>query len=179
MKFGCKKALASVLCYACNKYGHNQADCPEAKYGALKVTPYKKARKTSKVRERSLIPPPSEELMKSIHAPGIKKDNEAKEAPKENKNQQGTILDDCFDNESSDDEDYIPLSEEEEMDDNMDEEMESIISENSLTHLNEDVNMSDTEHKSVTERPLSQQNILLNIPSSPSGVSPHNPTNNQ
>jgi hypothetical protein len=72
-KLGCKKALASVLCYTCDKYGHKQVDCPEAKYDALKANPYKKARKTSKIRERSLIPPSSEELMKSIHAPSIKR----------------------------------------------------------------------------------------------------------
>jgi hypothetical protein len=109
-----------------------------------------------------------------------------KKAPKENKNQQDVILDECFDKESSDDEDYTPLSEEEEMDDNMDEEMEPVISESSLTHLNEDVNMSDTEHKPKAERLLPQQkstvmqqDILLSIPSSPSGVSPRNPINIQ
>jgi hypothetical protein len=82
MKFDCKKALANVLYYICDKYGHKQVDCLEAKYGTLKVNPCKEARKIPKVRKRSLIPPPSKELMKSTHTPGVKKDKEAKKAPK-------------------------------------------------------------------------------------------------
>jgi hypothetical protein len=60
--------------------------------------------------------------MKSMYAPGGKKDKQAKEVsmervePQDNKN---TILDDCFNNDSSGDEDFTPSSEEEESDEEM------------------------------------------------------------
>jgi hypothetical protein len=76
-KYECKKAQASILCYACDKYGHKQIDCPEVKYGSQKLSPYKKARKTSKSPERSTTPPPSEQLLLSVYAPGGKKDQDA------------------------------------------------------------------------------------------------------
>jgi hypothetical protein len=184
-KFGCKKALASILCYACDKYGHKQVDCPEAQYGTLKANPYKKSRKTPKNQERAPTPQPSEELMKSMYAPGGKKDKQAKEVsmervePQDNKN---TILDDCFNNDSSGDEDFTLSSEEEESD----EEMGSVTSECSPTFLIEDANMSEPEDKPKSEAlPKKQENtvahqVILNDGCSASaGKSPHNLTNNQ
>jgi hypothetical protein len=51
-----------------------------------------------------------------------------------------------------------PLLEKDEMDDKMDEEMESVTNEISVTHLNEDIDMPGTGHNPKTERLLPQGN---------------------
>lgn len=182
-KFGCKKALASILCYACDKYGHKQVDCPEMKYGAQKANPYKKARKTSKIHERSPTPPPSDELMKSIHAPSGKQ-QETKQVSTTLTVRQGTkdtILDKCFNKVLSDDEDFIPSSDEDEQDD-----MESVTEDK----LNPSIDFEDEEMIGIDqtktevmlpqqEKQVQQQVILTDISSSHSGMSLHSPTNNQ
>jgi hypothetical protein len=70
-KYECKKSQASVLCFACDKYSHRQADCPEPRSLRVKVKSHKKPRKTARTTNEndSMDIPANEELMKSKHAP--------------------------------------------------------------------------------------------------------------
>ncbi|CAO3600988.1 unnamed protein product [Absidia cylindrospora] len=45
-KYGCKKALANVLCFNCDQYGHKKTDCPRPTPSTNRAQHTKKPRKT-------------------------------------------------------------------------------------------------------------------------------------
>ena len=45
-KYECPKAMAGILCYSCDLYGHRAADCPKPKIPKTRNTAFRKLRKT-------------------------------------------------------------------------------------------------------------------------------------